>query len=63
MADLCQKPAKVLVHALQISISMHILPTVFHTLPQVLTRRICLTINARASLMGDHFLYSRDPNK
>ena len=42
---------------------MHILPTVFHTLPQVLTRRICLTINARASLIGDHFLYSRDPNK
>ena len=38
------------------NIIMHILPIVHHTFLKVLTRRICL----RASLVGDHFLYSLD---
>ena len=41
------------------NLSMHILYTVLYSFPQALTRRICLTIN-KASLVGDHFLYSRD---
>ena len=35
-------------------------PTVLYTFPKVLTRTICLTV--RASLVGDHFLYSHDLN-
>ena len=29
-----------------------------YTFPGVLMRRICFTIQTRASLVGDHFLYS-----
>ena len=41
------------------NLSMHILYTVLYSFPQALTRRICLTIK-KASLVGNHFLYSRD---
>ena len=43
-------------------LSMHILHTVLHTFPQVLTRRIFW--QTRTSLVGDHFLfYSCNLNK
>ena len=41
-------------------IRMHCLHTVLYTFPKVLTRTICLTV--RASLVGDHLLYSHDLN-
>lgn len=40
------------------NISIEILYTLLYTFPLVLTRRIGLTI--KASLVGDHFLYSQD---
>ena len=40
------------------NISMHILHTVLCTFPKVLTRRTCQ--KSKASLLGDHFFYSRD---
>ena len=34
------------IHSLHLNISMHILYTVFHTFPKVLTWRICLPIKS-----------------
>ena len=39
-------------------ISIHILQILIFTFPWILTRRIYLTI--KASLVGDHYLYSHD---
>ena len=43
------------------NISIHSLYTFLYTFPLVLTRRICLAI--KASLVGDHLLYSYDLNE
>ena len=42
-------------------VSIRILCTLFDAFPLVLTRRFCWTI--KASLGGDHFLYSHDLNE
>ena len=42
-------------------ISIHILQILLFTFPWILTRRIYLTI--KASLVGDHYLYSHDINE
>ena len=44
------------INPLHPNISIHILHSLLYTFTIVLTRRICLTI--KASLSGDHFLYS-----
>ena len=41
------------------NISLQVLHTFLHTFPNVMTRRICLTIK---SLIDDRFLYSHDLN-
>ena len=48
---------------LHINISIYILHTVLYTFPKVLTGRIHFFIILRASLVGDYFLYSCDPNR
>ena len=48
------------INPLHPNISMHILHIVLYTFPKVLMRRIFLY--ARASLVGDHCLYSHDHN-
>ena len=48
---------------LHINISIYILHTVLYTFPKVLTRWIYFFIILRAYLVGDHFLYSCDPNR
>ena len=64
----CGYPSEVDLHhfvrffkPLQPNISIHILLSVLCKFPLVPTRRICLTI--KASLGGDHFLYSHDLNE
>ena len=49
------------VSPLHLKISIHILLTVLYTFPMVLTKRICLK-KSRASLVGNHFLYSHGLN-
>ena len=51
---------KVSINPLHPKVSMLMLHTVFSAFPKVLTRRFCLT--SRASVLVDHFRYSRDLN-
>ena len=48
-----------LFNSLHLNISMHILHTVLYSIPILLVRRIG---QSRASLVGDHFLDSRELN-
>ena len=43
------------------NISINILPTILHTIREVLTGKIHLTV--KVSKVGDHFLYSHDLNE
>ena len=52
---------KALINPLHPNISIYILHTALCTFLNMLTRRICL--KSRASLLGDHFLYSRGLNE
>ena len=57
-------PSTIYIHIvlspINFNISMHILPTVLHTIPMLLTRRISLAI--KNSSVGDRILYSCDHN-
>ena len=56
---MCPKVWELISH-LNSNISIYILHNFIPTFLKLLTRRICLTI--KASLVGDHFLYSHDLN-